>query len=189
MTVPKFRLVFQLATTFFCIWHKHPDVYLRLDNWLTIFFPSSSSLFLPQSPLHSINIACVHLTLAPFWRSLAFFLQRINPLCSPYLPLFFFFFLILRRHSSDLIQSALTQLSDAQPNGPGRFEVGLVLTAGFTPFHQVFVLSKLYKKDLVQIKKKNHDSSFTEIFIYNPMINTSHCSPHVHLTVEILWTV
>lgn len=119
---------------------------------ITIFSPSSSSLFLPQSPLHSINIACVHLTLPPFWSSLAFFLQRINPFAL-LTCLFFFFYLMETLLWSDSICSN-TQLSDAQPHGPGRFEVDLVLTAGFTPFHQVSVLSKLYKKRFGSKKKK-----------------------------------
>lgn len=145
MTVPKFRHVFQLATIFFCIWHKHPDVCMCR---------ASSSLFLPQSPLHSINIACVHLTLPPFWSSLAFFLQRINPFALLTCLCFCFCFNLMETLLwSDSICSN-TQLSDAQPHGPGRFEVGLVLTAGFTPFHQVSVLSKLYKKRFGSKKKK-----------------------------------
>lgn len=99
------------------------------DNQLNNLLRSSSSLSLPHSPPHSINIACRHLTLAPFWRSLAFCLQRINPLCSPCLPLF----LYLRETFlwSDSIGSN-TQHSEAQSNGHARFEAESVLTAGCT---------------------------------------------------------
>lgn len=176
MTVPKFRHVFQLATIFFCIWHKHPDVCMCR---------ASSSLFLPQSPLHSINIACVHLTLPPFWSSLAFFLQRINPFA---LLTCLFFLLILWRHSSDLIQSALTHSSVMLSHMD---LAGLRLAWSWQPVSHPsirFLFCQNYTKKRFGSKKKNHDS-FTEIFIFNPMINTSHCSPYVHLTVDILWTV
>lgn len=142
MTVPKFRHVFQLATIFFCIWHKHPDVCMCR---------ASSSLFLPQSPLHSINIACVHLTLPPFWSSLAFFLQRISAFA---LLTCLFFLLILWRHSSDLIQSALTHSSVMLSQMD---LAGLRLTWSWQPVSHPsirFLFCQNYtKKDLVQKNK------------------------------------
>lgn len=158
-------------------------VYLRLLQYYPPhpLVSSFHSLLSTQSIFHVCTLLC------PLFEAASPFSSRgLTPFALLTCLCFFFFYLMETLLWSDSICSN-TQLSDAQPHGPGRFEVGLVLTAGFTHFHQVSVLSKLYKKRFGS-KKKNHDS-FTEIFIFNPMINTSHCSPYVHLTVDILWTV
>lgn len=112
MTVPKFRHVFQLATVFFCIWHKHPDVYMCVYLRLLQYFPphplvsSFHSLLSTQSILHVCTLLC------PLFEEASPFSSRgLTPFAFLTCLCFFCFFLILWRHSSDLIQSALTHSS------------------------------------------------------------------------------
>lgn len=123
------------TSTLMCVCVEHPLV------------SSFHSLLSTQSILHVCTLLC------PLFEAASPFSSRgLTPLLS--LPAFFFINLMETLLWSDSICSN-TQLSDAQPNGPGRFEVDLVLTAGFTPFHQVSVLSKLYKKRFGSKKKKS----------------------------------
>lgn len=119
-------------------------MYLRLLQ----YFPphplvsSFHSLLSTQSILHVCTLLC------PLFEAASPFSSRGLTPFALLTCLFFFFFLNYLMETllwSDSICSN-TQLSDAQPHGPGRFEVGLVLTAGFTPFHQVCFVKIIQKR-------------------------------------------